>query len=400
MECCNCREIGHIRRACPYLRQVNEKGPRGYPSLTNVRGATCNEMDKGRVYLKVSIDGRTHYCLLDTGCDLTLISALIVGKDKVRQSSHELFAANGTKIPIRGWTTIEARLGKTPIEINGLVSEHVTEIMLGIDWLQDYGVTWNFLKTEIHIEGETHQLVARENRQPWCRRVVMAEDTVISPRSQLDVPTKAIFKELHADQNAGLDMWATEPGEIKDGLLVARTLLPNRADNLPVRLMNVTDESMKVGKNTVVSTLEPLAPLPKQQKSHEEVKDDSIIEDMMSKVDKSVPSHIREELKQMLERYSNVFSRDEWDLGWTDIVTHKIDVGDNKPIRQRMRRYPPSHLEAIDKHLSDMLRQGVVEPASSPWASNIVLAKKKDGTLRCWIDYRQVMSSVAYKRQI
>jgi len=37
-----------------------------------------------------------------------------------------------------------------------------------------------------------------------------------------------------------------------------------------------------------------------------------------------------------------------------------------------------------------MLRQGVVEPASSPWASNIVLAKKKDGTLRCCIDYRQV----------
>ena len=261
--------------------------------------------------------------------------------------------------------------------------------MVGIDWLQDYGVTWNFLKREIHIEGETHQLVARENRRPWCRRVVIAENTVIPPRSQLDVQTKAIFKELHADQNAGLDMWATEPGEIKDGLLVARTLLPNNADNLPVRFMNVTDK-YESWQNTVVSTLEPLAPLPKQQKSHEEVKDDSIIEDMMSKVDKCVPSHIREQLKQMLERYSNVFSKDEWDLGWTDIVTHKIDVGDNKPIRQRMRRYPPSHLEAIDKHLSDMLRQGVVEPASSPWASNIVLAKKKDGTLRCCIDYRQV----------
>ena len=37
-----------------------------------------------------------------------------------------------------------------------------------------------------------------------------------------------------------------------------------------------------------------------------------------------------------------------------------------------------------------MLTQGVIEPAASPWASNIVLAKKKDGSLRCCIDFRQV----------
>ena len=37
-----------------------------------------------------------------------------------------------------------------------------------------------------------------------------------------------------------------------------------------------------------------------------------------------------------------------------------------------------------------MLKQDVIEPAISPWASNIVLAKKKDGSLRCCIDFRQV----------
>jgi len=37
-----------------------------------------------------------------------------------------------------------------------------------------------------------------------------------------------------------------------------------------------------------------------------------------------------------------------------------------------------------------MLTQGVIEPAASPWASNIVLAKKKDGSLRCCIDFRKV----------
>jgi len=71
-------------------------------------------------------------------------------------------------------------------------------------------------------------------------------------------------------------------------------------------------------------------------------------------------------------------------------VTHEIDTADARPIRQPLRRYPPSHQEAIDQQVSDMLRQGVIEPASSPWASNVVLAKKKDGTLRCCINYRQL----------
>ena len=37
-----------------------------------------------------------------------------------------------------------------------------------------------------------------------------------------------------------------------------------------------------------------------------------------------------------------------------------------------------------------MLRQNVIEPSASPWASNIVLARKNDGSYRCCIDFRQL----------
>lgn len=85
-----------------------------------------------------------------------------------------------------------------------------------------------------------------------------------------------------------------------------------------------------------------------------------------------------------------MFSKNEWDLGWTNLVTHHIDTGNSWPFRQPMSRYPPAHLEAIDKQLTDMIRQDVIEPSASPWASNIVLAKKKDCTFRCCVDYRQL----------
>jgi len=43
---------------------------------------------------------------------------------------------------------------------------------------------------------------------------------------------------------------------------------------------------------------------------------------------------------------------------------------------QQPRRYPAAHVEAISEHVDNMLKQGTIEPASSLWASNVVMVKK------------------------
>ena len=44
----------------------------------------------------------------------------------------------------------------------------------------------------------------------------------------------------------------------------------------------------------------------------------------------------------------------------------------------------------MDQHIDDMLERNVIEPSSSPWASPIVLVRKKDGTTRFFVDYRKL----------
>jgi hypothetical protein len=100
-----------------------------------------------------------------------------------------------------------------------------------------------------------------------------------------------------------------------------------------------------------------------------------------------------EDLKKLLERYQDVFSKSELDLGLTTIVKHRIDTGSSPPFRQQLRRFPPAHMEAISEHVDNMLRQKVIEPACSPYASNLVLVRKKDNSYRCCVDYRQLNSS-------
>ena len=118
--------------------------------------------------------------------------------------------------------------------------------------------------------------------------------------------------------------------------------------------------------------------------------DDPVLLDLVNRVDKSVNPDDRRRLLELLKEYSGAFSQGENDLGRTDVVTHNIDTGDGRPIRQAWRRHPPLNQEAISQHVRGMLEQGVIEPARSPWAANVVLAKKKDGSLRCCVDYRQL----------
>src|SRR5207245_5185190 len=78
------------------------------------------------------------------------------------------------------------------------------------------------------------------------------------------------------------------------------------------------------------------------------------------------------------------------DLGRTDIARHQIDTGDARPIKQALRRQPFCQLQLIDDQVNEMLNHGIIEPSQSPWTSNVVIVKKKDGTSRFCIDYRRV----------
>ena len=88
----------------------------------------------------------------------------------------------------------------------------------------------------------------------------------------------------------------------------------------------------------------------------------------------------REKVKDLLIRYSSLFPSSKLDIGRTDVTRPHINIGTKAPIKQPPRRVPFNRRKEIDKQLSSMLDNDVIEPSSSPWTSPVVLVKNKDGS--------------------
>ena len=86
-----------------------------------------------------------------------------------------------------------------------------------------------------------------------------------------------------------------------------------------------------------------------------------------------------------------MFSRNDQDVGRTDLVEHSIPVQEGtRPIRQPPHRLGPQKEQEAERQIQDLLARGMIEPASGAWSSPVVLVKKKDQSWRFCVDYRKL----------
>ena len=95
-------------------------------------------------------------------------------------------------------------------------------------------------------------------------------------------------------------------------------------------------------------------------------------------------------MRDCIIKYNHIFAIEDLELGKTDLVKHLIHLDDYTPFKERYRRIPPHQYEEVRKHLNEMLQLGAIRKSKSPWASAVVLVRKKDGSLRFCIDLQKL----------
>ena len=219
--------------------------------------------------------------------------------------------------------------------------------------------------------------------------ILVKHTTIIPLRSAKLLPYE-VLGTFHAS------MGVVEVGSqctMQNGVVVGRTLVDATKKEVPVFVANFSSRPRKVKERATVGLL------------HETDQEPQIhaCRRSLAKPQRELPYHLRnlftrssqclerpqvERLRVLLAKNADVFSTGDLDLGCTDLVEHHIDTGSHRPVKQAPRRIAPARRQEMEKVMEDLRQQGLIERSSSPWTSAVVLVKKKDGSLRCCIDYR------------
>ncbi|GJV03246.1 putative reverse transcriptase domain-containing protein [Tanacetum coccineum] len=93
----------------------------------------------------------------------------------------------------------------------------------------------------------------------------------------------------------------------------------------------------------------------------------------------------------VIHHFLEVFPDDLPGLSSPRQVEFQIDlVPRAAPVAQAPYRLAPLEMKELSEHLRELLEKGFIRPSSSPWGARVLFMKKKDGSFRMCIDYREL----------
>jgi hypothetical protein len=362
------------------------------------------------LFVRGDVSGTDVLFLVDTGSSNTVINyeqylritenvrpQLIPIKEIIRQ-------ADGTPLPVHGKVRTEVGVGGSSATIDVLVADLGNDGILGMDFLLKGSCIVDLKQLQIRCKDEI-VCCRTENSRPLCAKVTLQKTVVIPAGEEIIVPAKIVKHGGEAISGTGMMEPAQWNSTEDHGLVFGRSLVDLNNQTIPVRVWNpgreagVAHEGVIVGRITRVDSDMIVENSPGDgycktlsTDTTTEFEMPEHLVDLLERSSQYLTEDEKSQVAKLLYEFQDIFSTGDKDLGQTGLVQHTINTGDAPPARQRYRRLPFAQQAEADKHVDDMLERGVIEPSSSPWASPIVLVKKKDGSTRFCVDYRKLNS--------
>ena len=361
--------------------------------------------------IEVVVNDVSTWALIDSGADRSMMSdsfaRRVMGQNVIKPNhDYTMKGAGGEPLVTTGqidtpFLIQRVQFAQTMLIVQGLVYQ----VVLGRDFCCHNGTVSDDQAGVLKIQHLQIPLPTYEELGPRRSRVLTNSTIVIPPRSEVLVNVG-----VHPlDNGHGPAMGSPWEGVMEPRTasalqewMVPRTVAKVGTDkSMPLRILNVSVQEVTIPKETDLGTLFTISN--KGDGLYEVMEDDEVSPKQQAHDAVDIAGQLgihntdlseagKCELKRLVETFSDIFSKNDSDIGRTSLMKHHIETGDAKPVKQRPRRIPLKLREEVEKQKDTMLRDGIIEPSSSPWCSPIVLARKKEGSFRFCVDLRAVNS--------
>ena len=372
------------------------------------------------------------FAILDTGAGPNLVREDVLPEDWLRyrvagDTTYQVIGAGGRSLPQRGVVTLWVQLGRLRAQARFIVVKNLAAAcILGCQFIDRHVKSIHPKEKRVLLNDGTSVAILHAANPPAMGETEGERGRNSTPSTKIRI---ARFAKIPARSESLVEVQCDAPGlrflqgslrHSSMGVYMANGLaeiLPNRIFRVRVVNASLTDRLLPKGMILGYAMLHPTGIVSLVEQEEEKVvrsvptglqvalspeayamgmdppplPDRPDVDGMLWKQEVDLAHLMPQEREKVLAMLSK--HRTMWDgrLGQVHSTAHRIQlIPGAKPAYSQPYRAGTKAREAESSEIHRMLRAGVIEPATSEWASPVVLVPKPDGSMRFCIDYRRL----------
>ena len=409
--CYACSGFDHLSRNCPSRSRQQPAQPAEYK--TKWSSAVSSAVTGApQLFSEAVIDGvLIRDALVDTGSAFSMVSSALHDRlpsrpsiNSFKNSALDIVVVGGASAEVRGY--IDVALQPAGIEVAHLllvVSNLSFSLLIGIDVLQPQASKMSFgSDAPLELSARLCDVCfeQRTNPSPSYRSsptvACVAESTTVAPNSA-SLVTVRLPRTVQNVSTVVIE--AVDSTVVILGCAALPSVCAPIADVCRVAVLNNSEKPIEIFVGLLVASVNPVRPVSKSSQAAATAprlpyksKLQNVLHGLKIDLLFDTAPH-KQQLLSLLGKYLDIFAECDSDVGTTNLTFHEIDTVDVRPLRQPVRRLPFGEMRTavvfeVDKRVS----ADIARPSTSPWASPVVMVRKKDGGWQMCMDDRRLNS--------